>query len=146
MRDRMPKSISKKYQSALGSAFEKINPANYTDEVLASIDPRELVDTAINSAMRGAAAAEKEAVRSAAIKGFSDRSVALELTRKLVPSNINNQVSAIRPDRILTRPLSNLWNKGTLNTLQNKPLTGHTSPIPTSVRAIVDALSKKVFQ
>ncbi len=146
MQDGMPQNLSKKYATALNKAFDAINPANMTDDVLASIDPRELVDNAINTAMKGASSAEKEAVRNAAIKRFSDRSMALQITRRIVPSNANNQISVIRPDRIFTRPISNILKKGTLNTLQNRiPLLNVPSSISNGARGTIDALIEQAL-
>ena len=117
-------------------------------DVLVRNDIREVVDSVINQGMKSATSAEKQAVKDAAIKAFSERGVALNIRSKLIPQkmigNIGNQISMIRPDRIITRPVSNLLNRGTLNTLQGKSIIGKQ---PSDVaRTIVDALLKQGVQ
>lgn len=152
IRDRLPSNLSDKVKKTLSSLFDKAEQAMYnmTDEgdVLVRNDIREVVDSVVNQGMKGASIAEKQAVKDSAVKAFSERAVALNVRNKLIPQNmignIGNQVSMIRPDRIITRPVSNLLNRGTLNTLQGKSIIGKQ---PNDVaRTIVDALLKQGVQ
>lgn len=155
MKDRMPKGLSEKVStrlakgfSALENGFEEV--AGNTGDILVKENLPQMIDAVINTSMRGASAAERSAVKNAAIKAFSDRHVAKEITKKLIPQNmigqLGNQISTIKPERIATRPISNWLNKGTLNTLTNtvpvpQVLGGAAqSKIPLGTRAVLDAL------
>lgn len=127
IKDRMPKGLSEKVSNRLSKGFAALENgfeeygANNADLLVKENLP-EMIDTVINTSMRGASEAERNAVKNAAIKAFSERHTAKEVTKKLIPQsmigNLGNQVSMIRPDRVLTRPVSNVINAGTLNTLR----------------------------
>lgn len=128
MKDRMPVNLSDKVKDRLSKGFETLensfeSVANNTDDVLVKENLPQMIDSVINFAMRGAEKAERAAVKNAAIKAFSERHFAKEIAKKLIPQNmignIGNQASMIRPDRIITRPLSQALNTGTLNTMTN---------------------------
>lgn len=146
IRDRLPSNLSDKVKNTLSKLFDGAEQAMYNvtgeGDVLVRNDIREVVDSVINQGMKSATSAEKQAVKDAAIKAFSERGVALNIRSKLIPQkmigNIGNQISMIRPDRILTRPVSNLMNKGTLNLLQGKSIIG--KPVSNVSRSIADAL------
>lgn len=152
IKDRLPSNLSEKTKDALSRLFDSAEKTMYNmtgeGDVLVRNDIREVVDSVINQGMKGASIAEKQAVKDAAVKAFAERGVSLSITNKLVPQNmignLGNQTSMIRPDRIITRPLSNLLNRGTLNTLQGKSIIGKQ---PSDVaRTIVDALIKQGVQ
>lgn len=152
IKDRLPSNLSEKTKDTLSRLFDNAEKTMYNmtgeGDVLVRNDIREVVDSVINQGMKGASVAEKQAVKDAAVKAFAERGVSLSITNKLVPQNmignLGNQTSMIRPDRIITRPLSNLLNRGTLNTLQGKSIIGKQ---PSDVaRTIVDALIKQGVQ
>lgn len=127
IKDRMPKNLSEKVTdrlsrgfAALENTFEEVGSAE--GDLLVKENLPAMIDSVINMGMRGASEAERAAVKSAATKAFAERHTAKEITKKLIPQdmvgNIGNQVSTIRPDRIITRPVGNLLNTGTLNTMR----------------------------
>ena len=155
MKDHMPKGLSPKVADRLSRGFAALEggfetAAGDTGDILVRENLPQMIDSVINTAMRGASAAEREAVKQSAIRAFSERHVAKEIVKRLIPQNmvgqIGNQVSTIRPDRIITRPLSNWLNKGTLNTLQyvaptqNLVSEATQSQLSNAGRAIMDAL------
>ena len=144
VKDRMPEGLSETVKNrlsrgfaALENTFEEAGAAE--GELLVKENLPAMVDSVINMAMRGASEAERSAVKQAAIKAFSERHVAKEVTKKLIPQNmvgnIGNQISTIRPDRIVTRPVGNLLNTGTLNTMR-----GGVSASSPYVQKIIQAL------
>lgn len=149
MKDHMPKGLSPKVADRLSRGFAALEggfetAAGDTGDILVKENLPQMIDSVINTAMRGASAAEREAVKQSAIRAFSERHVAKEIVKRLIPQNmigqIGNQVSTIRPDRILTRPLANLWNRGALNTMQYVAPATNAAVADNAGRAIMDAL------
>lgn len=152
IKDRLPKNLSEKVSDNLSKGFAKLEDlfegVSANGDILVKENLPNMIDSVINEVMRGASATERSAVKSAATKAFAERHISKEISKKLIPQdmigNIGNQASMIRPDRIITRPVSNLLNRGTLNTLQGKSIIGKQ---PSDVaRTIVDALLKQGVQ
>lgn len=156
VKDHMPAGLPSKVKDRLAKGFEALEnsfeeAAGNTGDVLVKENLPQMIDGVINMAMRGADKASRAAVKDAAIKSFAERHIAKEITKKLIPQNmignIGNQVSMIRPDRVLTRPIANALNTGTLNTMTNtlpkvsilgKTIGGGASKIPTVARPAID--------
>lgn len=100
------------------------------DDILMNLDVRPIVTDAINTTMRGAPDAAREAVAGAAEKAIAERSVSKMLTKALTPKPINTNSGSIWS--FLKRfysPIDESINKGLVRQMTTG-LEGQTSQIP----------------
>lgn len=146
MKDRMPDNISDALKKRLGKGFDALKgtfDATTADgDIIINENLPNLIDNVINTVARSAKPAEKQAIKTAATKAFADRSVAKEITKKIIPQNlvgqVGNQISNIAPWRVITRPASNISNAGTLRTMTSDGV------MPDATRSILDSVLKRV--
>lgn len=110
--------VAPQYAKKLGDEIEKLKLDELGEDIVGEIDPRKLVNNAVNKVMKGAKQEERELVASTMSEAIAKRGVAKKITTNAVERPIAPSSGSFwNILRRLSSPVRNVSNYGTMRTM-----------------------------
>lgn len=112
------RQVSPRYAGKLGDEIERLNLDQLGDDIVSTINPRQIVMDAVNNVMRKASTADRQIVADTMADAVARRGVAKKLSSATIERPISTNSGSIwNISRRLASPLRDLLNRGTLRTI-----------------------------